>query len=76
MTAKDYKKAYNQLSGKPGKLAKYEKHNSKKERSCGKAKVSCQFTGTTRGVIKQYGLNVCRRYFRLNAKKLGFKKLN
>ena len=76
MTAKNYAKAYNQLAQKPAKWQKYLKHNAPKQRSYGKGKVRCEFTGTTRGVIRKYGLQVGRRYFRLNAKRFGFKKLN
>lgn len=76
MTAKNYEKTKNQLSSKPAKWQKYVKHNKPKTRTCGKGKVKCRFTGTTRGVIRKYGLNICRRTFRLNARKLGFKKLD
>jgi small subunit ribosomal protein S29e len=76
MTAKNYNKAYNQLKNKPAKWAKYQKHNAPKARNFGRGQTRCQFTGTSRGVIVKYGLNVCRRYFRLNANKFGFKKLN
>lgn len=76
MTSKDFSKAKAQLGSKPAKWAKYVKHNQPKERKFGKGLIRCQFTGTTRGVIRKYGLQICRRQFRLNAKKLGFKKLN
>jgi small subunit ribosomal protein S29e len=74
MTAKDYSKAYNQLQFKPGKWIKYQKHNKPKNRSYGKSVSKCKFTGNTHGVIRKYGLNMCRRYFRANANKLGFYK--
>jgi ribosomal protein S14 len=76
MTSKDYSKAYNQLSGKEAKWNKFQKHNAPKERKFGFGVTRCEFCGSTRGHISQYGLNICRRCFRLNAKKLGFKKLN
>ena len=76
MTAKNYEKAYTQLKNKPAKWDKYVKHNKPKARSCGKGRVRCAITGTTRGVIRKYGLRIGRRTFRLNATKLGFKKLD
>ena len=76
MTSKDYKKVFNQLESKPAKMQKYEKHNSPKPRKFGRGVTRCEFCGNTRGHISQYGLNICRRCFRLNATKLGFKKLN
>ncbi|MCA9495492.1 MAG: 30S ribosomal protein S14 [Nanoarchaeota archaeon] len=76
MTAKNYKKVKAQLGAKPAKWAKYEKHNAPKSRKFGLGITRCEQCGTTRGHISQYGLNICRRCFRLNATKLGFKKLN
>lgn len=76
MTAKNYSKVFNQLSAKPAKMQKYEKHNSPTDRKVGKGVTKCKLCGTTRGVIGKYGLGICRRCFRLNALKLGFKKLN
>jgi ribosomal protein S14 len=76
MTAKDYSKAEKQLGSKPAKWAKYIKHNAPKPRKFGFGVTRCEFCGTTRGHISKYGLNICRRCFRLNATKLGFKKLN
>ena len=74
MVSKDYSKAYNQLKNKPGKWIKYLKHNKPKDRKYGRSTTKCNFTGNTHGVIRKYGLNICRRYFRFNAKKLGFNK--
>ncbi|NYZ74777.1 30S ribosomal protein S14 [Candidatus Micrarchaeota archaeon] len=34
----------------------------------------CRFCGTARGLIRKYGLYVCRRCFRERAEKIGFKK--
>jgi small subunit ribosomal protein S14 len=76
MTTKDYSKVKNQLGVKPAKWKKYEKHNSPKKRDTGRIINKCKFCGTTRGFVGQFGLNICRRCFRLNATKLGFKKLN
>ena len=76
MSSKLYSKAENQLKNKPAKWAKFLKHNKPKTRSCGKARFSCNFTGAKRGVIRSYGLQINRRVFRLNAKKLGFRKLD
>lgn len=76
MTSKDYSKVQNQLGNKPAKWAKFLKHNAPKKRDFGKGISKCSLCGTTRGVIKKYELNICRRCFRLNATKLGFKKLN
>jgi ribosomal protein S14 len=74
MSYSNHNKVYKQLKVKPTKLKKYMKHNAPKKRSCGKAKISCRITGTHRGVIRKYGLNVCRQAFRELAKKIGFKK--
>lgn len=35
----------------------------------------CKLCGTSRGVIRKYGLYVCRRCFREIGRKIGFKKL-
>lgn len=37
-------------------------------------KVKCTFCENTHGVIRRYGLNVCRQCFREKAEELGFKK--
>jgi len=76
MTAKNYAKVKNQLGSKPAKWAKYVKHNAPIKRDFGRGVTRCKFCGTTRGHISQYGLDICRRCFRLNAGKFGFKKLN
>lgn len=76
MTAKNYSKVFNQLAAKPAKMAKYQKHNAPNERNFGFGVTRCELCGTTRGHISKYGLNICRRCFRLNATKMGFKKLN
>lgn len=76
MTSKDHSKVYAQLKNKPAKWAKYLKHNKPKTRKYGKNVSRCVLSGSTRGVIRKYGLNLGRRTFRENATKLGFKKLN
>ena len=76
MTAKNFDKIKNQLEKKPAKWAKYVKHNKPKDKNFGKTKQKCIFSGTTRGVIRKYGINICRRYFKENSKKIGFKRFN
>ncbi len=76
MTSKDYTKAKTQLKNKPAKWRKYKKHNAPKDRKFGRGITKCDFCGTTRSVMLQFGLRICRQCFRLNATKLGFKKLN
>ncbi|MCD4740390.1 30S ribosomal protein S14 [archaeon] len=34
----------------------------------------CEKCGTARGLIRKYKMNICRRCFRENAEKMGFKK--
>lgn len=75
MTAKNFEKVINQLGSKPAKWEKYKKHNSP-TRLSGRGGTRCRLCGTSRGVIVKYGLQTCRRCFRLNAKNLGFSKLN
>ena len=74
MTQSRHDKVLKQIGNKPGKVAKYMKHNVPKERKYGKRAKACQVSGATRGVIHQYGLNICRKLFRRNAKKFGFKQ--
>ena len=77
MTAKDYSKAKRQVGHIPAKWNKVVKHNKPKVKGgYGRGANRCRFTNTTRGVVRKYGLNICRRTFRLNAQKLGFKKLD
>ncbi len=76
MTAKDYSKVKNQLGQKPAKWNKYVKHNAPKKRETGRNVSKCNFCGSTRGIVGQYKLNICRRCFRQNATKLGFRRLN
>ena len=74
MTQSSHTKVLKQLESKPGKLAKWKKHNVPKVRTSGKKAKQCLITGATRGVIHKYGLRICRRTFRANALELGFKK--
>jgi ribosomal protein S14 len=76
MTSKNYMKAFTQLKNKPGKWIKYLKHNKPKDKKFGRMKSRCVISENTHGVIQKYGLKINRRYFRLNAKNLGFKKFN
>jgi small subunit ribosomal protein S14 len=74
MTTSHYTKVLKQIREKPGKYAKYLKHNVPKERSYGKALKRCQNCGNPRGHVGKYGINLCRRCFRDYAVELGFKK--
>ncbi|MGC8547752.1 MAG: 30S ribosomal protein S14 [Candidatus Micrarchaeia archaeon] len=40
----------------------------------GKGTRKCRFCGTSKGLIRVYGIYVCRRCFREHAKELGFQK--
>ncbi|MCS7122485.1 MAG: 30S ribosomal protein S14 [Candidatus Micrarchaeota archaeon] len=40
----------------------------------GKGERKCKMCGTTKGLIRKYGLYMCRRCFREYAEQLGFKK--
>ncbi len=35
---------------------------------------SCKICGSHKGVVSKYGLNICRRCFKDNALKIGFRK--
>jgi len=74
MTTSDYKKVFKQLVVKPAKLKKFIKHNSPKKRKFGQSSKKCKLCGRTHAHISKYNLNICRQCFRLNAKKIGFKK--
>jgi ribosomal protein S14 len=76
MTASYYKKALKQLRVKPVKMAKFLKHSSPKDRSCGRALRRCKITGRVGGHIAKYKIGVCRQSFREIALKIGFKKYN
>ena len=74
MTSSDYRKMLKQLKTKKAKAKKFLKHNKPKPRKFGKSVVKCRICGNVRGMISKYGIMLCRRCFRLNAKGLGFKK--
>jgi ribosomal protein S14 len=40
----------------------------------GKGKRKCRFCGTSRGMIRSFGLQVCRRCFREAGEHIGFRK--
>ncbi|PLW79578.1 30S ribosomal protein S14 [Candidatus Woesearchaeota archaeon] len=74
MTTSDHRKVLKQIGKKPGKLAKFQKHNVPKERSCGIATKKCRRCGRTRAHIDKYGMDLCRQCFREVATEIGFKK--
>lgn len=74
MTTSSHTKMLKQLAGKPGKLAKYKKHNTPKERKHGESIRKCVRCGRTGAHIRSFGLHLCRQCFRDNAPELGFKK--
>lgn len=76
MTYSDHKKVFKQLRSHPIKLKKFLKNNVPKERKFGPDTKHCRMCGNPRAHIGKYGLNVCRRCFRENAVKIGFKKYN
>lgn len=46
-----------------------------KERQVWKGRIEgCQRCGRKRGMVRRYGLDLCRQCFRENARDLGFKK--
>jgi len=73
MSYSNYNKVFKQLKVKPVKLAKYKKHN-KPTKPYGALKKKCIRCGSVRAHIQKYGLHLCRRCFREQAKELGFKK--
>ncbi len=50
------------------------KYRSPKERKYGKAVIRCRRCGSRDGVIRRYGIYLCRQCFREVAPELGFKK--
>ena len=75
MTASDWNKiASKQLRNKPVVHQKFLKHNKPKERKSGIAAKKCERCGRFGAHLSQYNINLCRQCFRLNAKKMGFKK--
>jgi small subunit ribosomal protein S14 len=74
MTTSHYKKTKKQLEDKPGKLEKWKKHNTPKDRSTGQAKFKCKRCGRHGAHIHKYDLHLCRQCFREIAPDIGFKK--
>jgi len=74
MSYSNYDKVFKQLKVKPAKLRKYIKHNAPKPRTFGKSAKRCRLCGRIGGHIRNYGIDLCRQCFRLNAKNIGFKK--
>lgn len=74
MTASHHSKVLKQIGTKPGKLAKYRKYSVPKDTHERKNKLRCEISGTRRGVIHKYGINLSRHKFREIAEELGFRK--
>lgn len=74
MTTTHHSKVLTQIKDKPGKYAKYKKHNVPKERQSGKTKRPCVRCGRFGGHIRSFSLGLCRQCFRENATELGFKQ--
>ena len=74
MTTSDHTKVLKQIKQKPGKYAKYRKHNTPKPRKDGDVTRKCVRCGRTGAHIRRYGLHMCRQCFRDNAVALGFKQ--
>ena len=74
MTASNHEKVLKQIKGKPGKYAKYKKHNTPKDRGYGENTKKCKLCGRTGAHISKYGLHICWQCFRDTATELGFKK--
>lgn len=74
MTTSNFRKAYTQLKFKPTKWKKFLKHNAPKKRTVGAALKRCRLCGSNKGHVQKYGITMCRKCFRENAKKIGFRK--
>ncbi len=74
MVEEEYQKIMKQIAHKKAKLIRFLKCNKPKERKFGKGAIRCVRCGRHQGVIRRYGLNLCRQCFREVAKELGFKK--
>ncbi|KAK4534294.1 hypothetical protein CDCA_CDCA01G0319 [Cyanidium caldarium] len=48
---------------------------NKRPRKFGKGGRECRVCTARQGLIRKYGLNLCRRCFREQAEKIGFEKL-
>ncbi|MBS3062091.1 MAG: 30S ribosomal protein S14 [Candidatus Diapherotrites archaeon] len=55
---------------------KVDRHNQKKVRSPKLKEFHCRICGGGRGMIRKYGINLCRRCFKDYAEKLGFRKFD
>ena len=71
-----YERVRKQIENKPEKLSRYDRFNKKKDRKFGRNVIHCRKCGNTKGVIKKYGLEYCRRCFREDGEKLGFSKFS
>ena len=74
MTISDYRNIAKQLRPKPVKLKIFLKYNKPKDREFGKGVISCSQCGSHRGMIRKYGIGLCRRCFRETAPQIGWKK--
>ena len=74
MTNKNHRKVFKQLKAKPAKLKKFLKHNAPKKRKFGMCARRCRLCGSFKAHIRRYGLHLCRRCFREEATKIGFRK--
>ena len=74
MTTTDHKKVLNQIANKPGKVKKYLKNSTPRERKFGRSTKKCARCGRMGGHIDKYELGLCRQCFRENALALGFKQ--
>lgn len=74
MTYSSHKKVLEQIGTKPAKVKKYNKYNTPKERSNGKAVHKCERCHNPRAHISKYGVHLCRKCFREIAVELGFRK--
>ena len=55
---------------------KTDKHNQKKVRSPKLKEAHCRVCGGVRGMVRKYGILLCRRCFKDNADKMGFQKFD
>jgi len=76
MTASDHTKVLKQIAHKKGKLEKWKKHNTPKERVGDARKRRCKLCGRMGAHISRYNLHLCRQCFRQYAMEIGFKKYN
>ncbi len=58
------------------KEAKVDRHNQKKVRSPKLKEYKCRICGGNRGMIRKYGILLCRRCFKDHAGQLGFRKFD